>query len=150
MSSSDIIKCIYETKREQLLLAWKNPATRKFIDEAYVYAYYVRMPPYGHNDYEENDPFECAYQFSADFAQDVLKYVDDLWVADRNKTPTFYDLEGKFGGKSKRIELLSILRYARLQGQFGDDFYKKLLSDAPIEANSISNEKLDESEIYLC
>jgi hypothetical protein len=141
-----ILKAIYETKRQGLILAKKNPATANAIDDATAYAYKNRMKPLFGSD-TENDPFESVYEIKTELTDAVTKHIDSVW--DKGPIPSFRELEDKFGGyRTNRSELISILRYTFLSDRFDDKTYKTILADAPIEAQGI-NRPFSDNEIYL-
>ena len=74
---------------------------------------------------------------------DVIKYVDDLWIAS-NPTPTFYELENKFG-RENRAEMIGIFRYCYLAQRFDKQVYEKLLkaTEHPTEASFLCREFSD-------
>ena len=140
-----LIKAIYETKCEQIQSTWLNPNTRKYINDGYAFAASVRMCPYFHLTYSINDPFENVYSIKQDFVKEVIKYLDETWLADKNSDALeFYNLETTFGGHhSNRSELIYIIRYCSLSDRFDNSFYNKIMSNAPAEANSGLNDSLD-------
>jgi hypothetical protein len=78
MNSNDMtIRAIFELKRQELILAKLNPATRKFVDDAYAYAIRHRLCPVAHESNGETDPFESCYSTSRKFALKVLNYADE-------------------------------------------------------------------------
>ncbi len=146
MNSQDMtIKAIFELKRQELILAKLNPATQKFVDDAYVYAIRHRLCPVFHDSDGDIDPFESCYSISRKFALEVLDYADQRWMSKNNLT--FYNLEEKFGHDS-RVDLLVILRYAFLAHRFDQGFFSDLISECPSEVSRI-NTPLGQEEIYL-
>lgn len=139
-----LLKAIYETKREQLILAVKNPALSGHVNLAYVYAHESRMAPYFHIQ-KDDDPFVGAYNISWDFVSEVIEYADKEWLA--GNVYEFYEYEHQFGG-DKRCELIAIFRYTFNSRKFDAAFFKKLVSNAPVEANDI-NQSLTPDDIYL-
>ena len=67
MTENKILKAIYETKRQQIIIAWLNPQTRKDINEAYFFAYYKRMFPFFHADKNNEDLFAEIHDIDKDF-----------------------------------------------------------------------------------
>jgi hypothetical protein len=135
--SDDLITALYETKRQNFLIGFiQNPSN---FNPALAYAYYHRMAPVFHEDtvreIYESDPFEKAYWIKADFINEVLKYVDELDLANNHEDLKFSKLEDHFGGyKANRMELRCIIEYARIEGRFTDDFYEAISDMAPVEA----------------
>ena len=89
-------------------------------------------------------PHECYAEFfkvKKETVDKVTKYLDDMWLA--KTVPTFYELEGKFGGKfgseDGRCALINICRYMYLRKGFDKDFWKTILTPEqhPSEASSL-------------
>jgi hypothetical protein len=148
MSEDLILKAIYEAKREQLLLGWKNPENHRSIDIGYAFAYDHRMCPTQTQDPDRVDPFEDTYEINRAFIEDVLLYLDGQWLKGNTDVPTFYELENKYG-REKRYELMCVLRYAKVLKMFDDDFYKKIVSNAPAEANTIHQYTYGPDDVFL-
>lgn len=146
MNSHDMtIRAIFGLKRQELVLAKLNPATKEFVDDAYVYAIRHRLCPVFHDSDGDIDPFESCYSTSRKFALEVLDYANQQWMS-KNKL-TFYTLEQKFRHDS-RVDLLVILRYAFLAHRFEQGFFSDLISECPSEASRI-NTPLGQEELYL-
>ena len=81
-----------------------------------------------------------VYAVKASFVDEVTKYVEECRIANKFPEIGFYKLEEKFGGyKVSRSELKRALEYARIDGRFDDNVWKAIESDAPAEANSLSD-----------
>lgn len=95
-----------------------------------------------------HENFKEYFIVSADFVNQVLVYLDELWLA--NNSPTFYELESHFGGKDKRSALLGICRYLYLDGRFDDKLWDALLTQMkhPTEARFITSD-IDEADLYI-
>ncbi len=149
---NNLLKAIYETKRQQLILGFNTPVVRDSLNEAYVYAYYQRMFPYFHNEFDDDiDPFADVYNITPSLVREVIEYADNVWMDKTTPNLSFYDYESHFGGHhTQRHELIAIFRYASLSGRFDKVFFNDLLKngDAPCEANGL-NEPLESSEIGL-
>lgn len=146
MDNTTIAKAVYEAKREQLILAVKNPATTDFIDLAYAYAYLERLCPFWH--VGEDDPFDTAYSIGREFCMEVLKFIDDFVVTGK-EGPNFNEIESKFGGyKVNRIELVRIIRYIYLCDRYEDSTFNSILRNAPAEAHSI-NMPITQDNFYI-
>lgn len=139
------IRAIFELKRQELVLAKLNPATKEFVDDAYTYAIRHRLCPVFHKSDGNTDPFESCYSTSRELALEVLDYADQRWMS-KNKL-TFYNLEEKFGHDS-RVDLLVILRYAFLAHRFDQGFFSDLMSECLSEAGRI-NTPLKQEALYL-
>lgn len=148
--SKDVLKAIYETKRDQLIIAYKNHDECSYISDSYIYAYYCRMcPVFELSDDIENDPFHEVYDIKKDFIMSLLDYLGDIYNDEQKKTPSFRMIECEFGGyKVNRMEIVFVLRYFFLNSFYDEDFYKDILRESPVEANGI-NRPLEASEIYL-
>ncbi len=137
---NNLLVAVYETKRQNFLTAFvQNPD--KF-DPALAYAYEKRLAPVFHEDVVREtygtDPFADVYAVKADFANEVLKYIDQCSLAKDFKSIEFSNLEDKFGGyKANRMELIHIVEYARISRRFDDQVYAAIESNAPMEANQL-------------
>lgn len=133
---------LYEIKRQSFLIGFiQNPA---FFDKALAYAYYNRVAPIFHeNDIREtyeSDPFAEVYAVKASFVDEVTKFIDRCWLDDNLQDVEFNSLENKFGGyKVNRVELISVLEYARIHGLFDDAVWKAVMHRAPMEANHLAS-----------
>lgn len=131
---------LYELKRQAFLFAYiQNP---DHFDDALAYAYYHRVAPIFHEtgvkEAYDADPFADIYSVSADFAEAVTKFIDRKWLAQDFAAIAFNRLEDEFGGyKAKRMELIHILEYTRIDGRFDDDVWKAIEHEAPIEARNL-------------
>jgi len=145
------IQAMYELKRQGLLLGYS--AGNGNVDPALAFAYEKRLAPIFHEgimreSYDE-DPFHDAYFVKSDFVAEVVKYIDECWLAKELEKVEFYKLEDKFGGYgSMRMELIHIIEYARISRRFDDEVYSAIESNAPVEANEIAAEFLP-SEVYF-
>src|SRR5690606_22693060 len=112
--------------------------------DAHAFAVQNRLAPIFHENilretYGE-DPFEEVYAVKADFITEVLKYVDERWLAEDFDALGFCNLEGKFGGyKTNRVELIHSLEYMRIDGRFDDKVWAAIEANAPAEANSLDS-----------
>lgn len=144
-----MLKAIYETKRQALLLAYSTPSTSATVGKARAFAYSERMCPVFHSHHSPHegvlDPFDGAYEIPRAFVTEVLDYCDNQWL--EKNVPTFYDLEEKYD-RGKRMALYSILRYAFLSDKFDEDFYTTILSRCPTEAKSIASSSVP-FEVHL-
>lgn len=139
------VSAIFELKRQELILARLNPATKEFVDDAYVYAIMHRLCPIFHESDGNTDPFESCYSPSRKVAHNIVEYANQQWLSKNNLT--FYNLEKKFGHNS-RVDLLVVLRYAFLAHRFDQGFFSDLTSECPSEASRI-NTPLGQEEVYL-
>ena len=144
MNSQVILNTLFDLKRQQVALAYLNPATEKFVDKAYAYAISNKVYPFLHD--PEDHFFDDFYAIKREFVEDILIYADDLFLKD--KYLTFYEYESIFG-HDKRCELLFVFRYAFLcRNRFNDKFYETLISEAPSEASLLSG-TFNKDEITL-
>ncbi len=119
------------------------------VHSAYYYAVSERMFPYFHEHWcSGDDPFEDVYRIKKEFIEDVVTYVNKLWI-DQEPIPTFYDLEKKYG-RENRSELINIFRYCYLNGGFDEAFYRSLLEPMqhPTEASGLCR-NLDSHDFLL-
>ena len=133
---NDLLSAIYETKRQSFLLGYIQYPEK--FDDALAYAYYHRLSPTLHASSDKQDPFEEVYDVSSEFISEVLKYVDEKWLARDLDSMGFYDLEEKFGGyKTNRMELKFALEYMRIDRRFDESVWEAIEENAPMEANSL-------------
>ncbi|WP_292029254.1 hypothetical protein [Brevundimonas sp. UBA2416] len=130
---------LYELKRQNFLLGYVQNPDR--FSDSLAFAYYNRLEPIFHENiaretYEE-DPFSSVYAIKGDFISALLKFVDENDQAGNLQAIEFYNLEDKFGGRSKRIEILHALEYARIDGRFGKKVWDAIVKNAPAEATMI-------------
>jgi hypothetical protein len=131
------IKALYEIKRHNFLQGFiANP---KNYDPALAYAYEHRLAPVHNEEITREqlgcDPFEDAYVVKADFMNQILEHIDDLWNKEDWENLQFNKLEDTFGGyKKHRMEIARIIQYARIKGLFDDQLYDAISEMAPIEA----------------
>ncbi|HDR9010640.1 TPA: hypothetical protein QDB08_003627 [Burkholderia vietnamiensis] len=134
---------LYELKRQSFLIGYiQNP---EHFDSALAFAYYHRLAPIFHEQVMqekfESDPYVDAYSVKADFADEVIKYIDERWTDRDLAAVSFYNLEKKFGGHhANRVELIHTLEYARIKGCFDESFWAAVVSDAPVEASNLKSE----------
>lgn len=136
-----LLRAAYETYRAQIMLNGIDHEGKLRIDPAYYYAVSVRMFPYFHTHWcDGSDPFAEIYSIGQEFMDEVITYVDALWVQG-NPIPSFYELEDKFG-RDQRSALILIFRYCYLNEGFSPEFYSSLLAPSahPTEASIISLE----------
>jgi len=138
-----LLKALLDVKRQQVLLTKRTDETSSLIEDSYAFAMDRRLCPVFHTD--DTDPFDPVYSISRSFINDVLNYCDEKWHA--KELLTFYDLEAHFG-HGYRCELIDTLRYAVLAKRFGEEFYKGLATNCPVEAHGI-NEPFRKSQISL-
>lgn len=142
---------LYETKRQAFLFAYIQMPER--FSAALAYAYFHRVAPIFHENIAREtydvDPFDEIYTVQSEFVEAVVKYVDEEWRANNLKDVAFNVLEDKFGGyKANRMELIYALEYVRIDGRFDDAVWKAIESNAPIEANPLSN-KFSPEDVYF-
>jgi hypothetical protein len=102
-----LLRAVYENYRLQIMLNGVDHDGNLCFHSAYYYAVSERMFPYFHSHWcDEPDPFGEVYSIPKESIEEVVKYVDDLWIK-KLVIPTFYDLESKFG-KDRRVELIRI------------------------------------------
>lgn len=136
------IEALYEIKRQGLLLGFIAHPDK--VDPALAFAHQHRLSPIFHEAVMKEaygqDPFEEAYHIKSKFANDVIKYIEELWRAKDYERLSFNELEDKFGGyKANRMELIFVIEYARISGRFDNAVYAAIEKDAPVEASPISS-----------
>jgi hypothetical protein len=140
------LQALFEIHRQQILLHSKDATGQWNFPASYLYAIARRIAPIFHTrSANEEDPFGECYEADAAFVESVTKWMDEEWLARR--TPTFYEMEGKFGHE-RRAALLMIVRYCALDDLMDAAFYAALLKngECPIEALSAAR-PFDESEL---
>jgi|GEM_PF-2730942 len=145
-----LMRAIYETKREQLMLGWLDADKRKYMNDAYVYAHNVRMYPFFQHDATRSDPFETIYDIKKELVKEVIEFIDKVWLADKESEDLqFYNLETKFSSKLDRHTLMCIIRYCYISDRFCDNFYSTAMSNAPVEVHNNLNNPLEESNLWF-
>ncbi|MCH9853692.1 MAG: hypothetical protein K0U45_09340 [Alphaproteobacteria bacterium] len=145
-NNNNILKAIYETKRQQLTISWLNPQTRKYINNAYFYAYYTRMFPFFHANENNEDLFLDVHDIDKKFVDEVTEYLEKN---DSDVNLHFHTIEMNFDGHTaKRMELIFILQYCFLSGKFKETIKTILRNTPPMEVKDVIGE-IDESNIRL-
>ncbi|CAK2945262.1 Dnd system-associated protein 4 [Vibrio crassostreae] len=151
MSNEILMKALFAQQRAQII--FMKSMNADLMSNAYVYAWMHGVYPVfqdGDNSVPDrpHESFSEHFVVSAEFTMEVIKYLDDLWLEDNS--PTFYELEDRFGGKSNRCELLNICRYAYLDGRFDERLWDALLTKMkhPSEARSL-NADFNEDDLYI-
>lgn len=142
MNSQEVLNALFDLKRQEAVLAYLNPATKPFVDVAYVYALSNSIYPFFH---EDVCPFETCYETRREFVDKVIKHADEHFLS--KKYLTFYNYEDEFGSE-ERIRLADIFRYTFLcGGKFNDEFYERLVSYSPSQVHNINNRSLEDWEL---
>lgn len=151
MNNDKIMNALFAQQRTQIIHIKR--LTPDLLPNSYVYAWMKGLYPFLHDgDYSVPDypheNFSEHFKVSNEFATEVINYLDDRWL--NNNSPTFYELEDQFGGKSSRAELLHICRYAYLDGAFDERLWDALLTKMkhPSEASLITSE-FNENSLYI-
>ena len=144
-----ILRAIYETKREELLIAKLQNTKNNNISDAYVYAYASRLCPVFHSqnalELGQSDPFEEIYHIKRESILVVLNYCDEKWG--NNDKIDFNQLENRFE-KLGRWVLIAILRYAYLSDKFDGSFFSMLHENHTTEYQKIDT-PLSSDEIAI-
>lgn len=141
------LKGLYEVKRDQIISAYLNPATRDYVPTALAYSYALRVYPIFHNTYELNDIFNGCYSVS----KDQVKYIIDAIEEAGENYLSFYDLES-LANAPARWELITILRYWWLHADYGKELDPKIFNtllgnmQCPTEAHGLQR-KFEINEI---
>ena len=134
----EILKALYQMRKFQTIQFYKLNKEESGISDSLVFALANDCYPLFHN----GDEFDIFNDFLLIKKEDVMRYLqyfDDNYLNNANKT--FYEVEKHFGGKSARMDLIVVLRYAFLDNRFtGHDFITKLEEKAPVEALGLNNE----------
>ncbi|ODS04589.1 hypothetical protein [Vibrio scophthalmi] len=151
MSNDKIMKALFAQQRAQIIHI--KQLTPDLLPNSYVYAWMKGLYPFFHDgDYSVPDypheNFTEQFNVSAEFGMEVIRYLNELWLHD--KSPTFYELEDRFGGKDSRSELLHICHYAYLDGRFDERLWDALLTkmEHPSEASLIISE-FNGNDLYI-
>ena len=151
MTDVKLLKAIYETKREQILLAWLNPATREYVDDAYAYAYKTRIFPFFHLLKDDENVFAGIYTVEKECIDKVTEYLDTLRTDVEVKSLEFRILEIKFSNDiGTRDKLIAIFRYCFLSGYY-KNHCKAIESNKapPLEVKDLLTQTLTERDIRL-
>jgi|GEM_PF-2221754 len=150
MTPTPELRALYQLHRYQILLCPKGVDGKYVLPEPYLYAVAHDVYPMWHQSWhtDDNDPFESMYHTKKEFIEDLMTYVDGLWV-EKKSIPTFYDLERKYG-QENRSALIRSFRYCYLNRGFDESFYRQLLgtADHPTEASGICH-PFEEYELSL-
>lgn len=145
---NDNLSAIYELRRQGLLLAKLNPATRTAVTAAMAFAYAVRLCPIYHSKHntvtDVRDPFEDAYAISRETVDELISYCRTQWSA--GEKPSFYDLEDKF--KIDRMGIYAVLRYEYLSGGLEPADIEGLLTHCPMEVKDFAR-PFEEEELQI-
>ncbi|MUK39681.1 hypothetical protein GNP82_19290 [Aliivibrio fischeri] len=151
MANDTLIKALFAQQRAQII--YMKSMNADIMSDSYVYAWIHGLyPVFQDGDHSVPDRphenFSEYFNISAQFTMEVIKYLDELWLED--KSPTFYELEDRFGGKSNRCELINICRYSYLDGRFDERLWNALLTKMkhPSEAFSITSD-FNENDLYI-
>jgi hypothetical protein len=143
------LTALYHLHRFQIILNAKDRDGEFQFPEAFLYAVANGVYPQFHQTWcAGNDPYLDCYNVEKQFMLDAIKYVDDLWTNSK-PTPTFYELEDKFG-KEYRSNLIGIFRYCFLAKRFDKAVYDTLLkpTEHPTEASFLCRD-FDDSDLML-
>jgi len=148
----DTGKTLYSLQKYMILQTKLNIQTADFLPDAYVYAWYVDLYPFL-DDGEWHENVKDYFSIKEDKIDMIWDFLSKEWQ--QRKYHTFYELEEQFKieherNEMKRSDLIHILRYAFLNKNFDDEFWKKLLEPMkyPSEADIIIYD-FDINQIYL-
>jgi hypothetical protein len=149
--SKELLAATYDLKRFQMMEAFMRDSSS--ISAPLVYAYDKRIAPIHHNDGAVKaygfDPFNDVYYVDTDTMQRIANHLGTLFHAEDLVSARFDRLEEAFGGyKTMRMELTYALRYFFLNGLYSEEFFKAVMSGAPVEAHSIMDE-YKPGEVFL-
>lgn len=135
----DITKLMYNNYKRQMILLYFQTKELGLISESFIYALSHNVYPFFHENNEVRIYKNC-FSVKKDFIDKVTNYLDQKDKVDDFDGLDFRCLEYKFGYRQYRIELIRILRYCYLDNRFSDTLWNTILSDAPIEAKSITSD----------
>jgi hypothetical protein len=144
-----MLRALYESHRQQILLHAKDINGDWNFPPAYLYAVSRRISPIFHSWHGgDEDPFEDLYAANTEFLTSVATWMDEQELAKRKIT--FYDLEQHIGHEH-RGALIACVRYCALDNRFNPAFYSTLLrnEDCPIEALRAADPFGDEAPSIL-
>lgn len=134
----EILKALYQMRKFQTIQFYKMNKEESGISNSLVFALANDCYPLFHNR-DEFDVYNDFFSIKKDDVSRYLKYLDENNLNNSNKT--FYEIEDHFGGKSVRMDLITVFRYAFLDNRFtGDELIKKLEENAPVEALGLKDE----------
>ena len=150
MTVTPELKALYQLHRTQILLHAKTNDGQYQFPEAFLYAIAYHVYPMWHQSWhdDDDDPFEPLYHTKKEFIEDLMKYVDGLWIQQK-PIPSFYQLEEKYG-REHRASLIHGFRYSYLNRGFDKKFFSQLLDhpNYPSEASGIC-EPLKDHELSI-
>ncbi|HGS5690458.1 hypothetical protein QGM67_19705 [Vibrio cholerae] len=151
MSNETLMKALFAQQRAQII--FMKSMKPDLMPDSYVYAWIHGIYPVFHDGDRSvpdrpHENFAEHFVVSKNFTMEVIKHLDDLWL--QGNSPTFYELEDRFGGKNNRCELLNICRYAYLDGRFDKQLWDTLLTKMkhPSEASFLTTE-FNDSDLYI-
>ncbi|MGH1428727.1 MAG: hypothetical protein ACRBEE_12360 [Arenicella sp.] len=151
MEYKTIMRALFAQQRAQIIEM--KASGNGVIDDAYALAWIDGMYPYYHDEdssvpQKPHENFKEFFIISGDFVKQVVEFLDEKWL--KNNSPTFYELEDKFGGKNNRSKLITICRYCYMKRMFDDKLWKALITPMkfPSEAGNLTS-SLDENELWL-
>lgn len=143
------LNALYHLHRYQIVLNAKNRDGQYQFPANFLYAVANGVFPFFQQGWAgEEDPYLECYDVKKEFIEDVLTYMDDLWLK-KEPIPTFYELEKKYG-REHRHDLIAIFRYSYLHDGFDAAFYASLLkpTEHPTEASLLCRD-FSESDLLL-
>lgn len=143
VTNEQVLQALYESRKLTITMNYRIHGEKIGFSKSYIYAISNDIFPF-FQDEHNNDPYKTLYQISSEKISDVINYIDEEWLKD--KLYSFYDLETKFDSRVDRSELIRILRYTFLDDRFDANLWEKLVSWAPVEANSL-NSPIEDWEI---
>jgi hypothetical protein len=147
---------LFEIMRFNILTAALNPATRRLLGDAYVYAWDRKVYPVDHRN-ERDKPFAASFDVTEEMMDELGKFLEERWRG--KNVPTFYQLEdyyhirepGTAGSPWDRISLMHACRYLKLAEWFDSEFWSRLLAptEHPSEASSIAQPYDRKKDLFL-
>jgi hypothetical protein len=138
-----------------ILSAALVPATARRIEDAYAYAWDREIYPWFHEGAPWHTPFAHEFRVSEPMMRALMTWLDELWLK-RAPTPTFYELEDRFGGRYRdgewdRSGLIGACRYAFLSKRFDAALFDRLVApgEHPVEAAGINEPYERNADIFL-
>ncbi len=142
MTHDRIMNALFDQQRTQLMFI--KSMKSGMLSDSYSFAWAKSVYPFLHDGDRSitsypHETYPDQFHVSAEFGKAVHKYLGERWRS--GNSPTFYELEDKFGGRDRRSALINICQYLFLKDEFNVDLWEALLTPEhhPSEAISITD-----------
>lgn len=144
----------YLSMKFQIMTAALTKGPGQFISDAYLYAWEADVYPFDSRA-KWHAPFETSFLVTKEMIAELSEYLDGRWHR-KQKIPTFYELEDRYGVRHGRTAwdrhaLIVALRYMWLCNHFDKRFWDALMApmEHPSEASGVTREFDRTSDIYF-